>query len=121
MIHEGTNLVVADNTGARIARCFRVIGQRKRYAYVGDIIKVSIKEAQPGGLVKKGQVCTALVVRTCHPIRRADGTYLRFDNNAVVIIDDTRNPIASRVFGPVARELREMNYMKVVSLAPEVL
>ena len=121
MIHEGTNLVVADNTGARIARCFRVLGQRKRYARIGDVIKVSIKEAQPGGMVKKGQVCNALVVRTKQPIARPDGSYIRFDNNAVVIVDDTRNPIASRVFGPVARELREMNFMTVISLAPEVL
>jgi len=121
MIREGTNLVVADNTGARVARCFRIIGQRKQCAYVGDVIKVSIREAQPGGMVKKGQVCNALVVRTHHPVRRPDGTYLRFDNNAVVILDDSKNPIASRVLGPVARELREKNYMKVVSLAPEVL
>ena len=121
MIHEGTNLVVADNTGARRARCFRILGQRKGYAYVGDIVKVSIREAQPGGLVHQGQVCTGVVVRTCHPIRRVDGSLLRFDNNAVVIVDDTRNPIATRIFGPVARELREKNFMKVISLAPEVL
>lgn len=121
MIAEETDLVVADNTGARRARCFRVLGQRKRYAGIGDIIKVSVKEAQPGGLVKKGQVCEALIVRTKHPIRRSDGSHLRFDNNAVVIIDGNKNPIGSRIFGPVARELREKNFMKVVSLAPEVL
>jgi large subunit ribosomal protein L14 len=121
MITEETDLVVADNTGAKRARCFRVLGQRKRYARVGDIIKVAIKEAQPNGMVKKGQVCVALIVRTRHPIRRADGTRLRFDNNAVVILDANKNPIGSRIFGPVARELREKNYMKVVSLAPEVL
>jgi large subunit ribosomal protein L14 len=121
MIQEETDLVVADNTGARRVRCFRVLGQRKRYAHVGDIIRVSVKEAQPGGAVKKGQVCMALVVRTVQPIRRRDGSHLRFDNNAVVLIDGNKNPIGSRIFGPVARELREKNYMKVISLAPEVL
>jgi large subunit ribosomal protein L14 len=121
MITEETNLVVADNTGARRARCFRVLGQRKQYAHVGDIIKVAVKEAQPGGTIKKGQVCSALIVRTKHPIRRADGSTLRFDNNAVVMIDANNNPIGSRIFGPVARELRDKNFMKVVSLAPEVL
>lgn len=102
-------------------RCFRVLGQRKRYAHVGDLIRVSVKEAQPGGVVKKGQVCKALVVRTKQPVGRPDGSYLRFDTNAVVLIDDTGNPLGSRIFGPVARELREKNYMKVISLAPEVL
>ena len=121
MIAEETDLVVADNTGARRVRCFRVLGQRKRYAHVGDIVKVSVKEAQPNGLVKKGQVCEALIVRTRHAIRRRDGSHLRFDNNAVVIVDAQRNPIGTRIFGPVARELREKNFMKVVSLAPEVL
>ena len=121
MIHEYTSLVVADNSGARRVRCFRVLGQRKRYAYIGDVIKVSVREAQPDGLVKEGQVCTALVVRTKHPIRRSDGSYLRFDNNAVVLVDEKKNPIGSRILGPVARELRDMNYMKVISLAPEVL
>ena len=121
MIKEYTNLVVADNTGARRARCFRIIGQRKRYARVGDLIKVSIKEAQPDGLVKKGQVCLAVVVRTKHPISRSDGSYLRFDNNACVIIDPTKNPVGSRIFGPVARELRDNNFAKIISLAPEVL
>jgi large subunit ribosomal protein L14 len=121
MIAERTDLVVADNTGARRVRCFRVLGQRKRYARVGDIIKVSVKEAQPGGLVKKGDVCNALVVRTVHPIRRDTGAYLRFDNNACVLLDGTGNPIGSRIFGPVARELRDKNFMKVISLAPEVV
>ena len=121
MIREQTDLVVADNTGAKRVRCFRILGQRKRYAHIGDIIKVSVKEAQPVGLVKKGQVCTALIVRTKHSIRRSDGSHLRFDNNAVVIIDGNKNPIGSRIFGPVARELREKNFMKVISLAPEVL
>jgi large subunit ribosomal protein L14 len=121
MIAEETDLVVADNTGAKRVRCFRIIGQRKRYAGVGDIIKVAVKEAQPGGVVKKGDVRTALIVRTTHPVRREDGSYVRFDNNAVVLVDDKKNPIGSRVFGPVARELRDKNYMKVISLAPEVL
>jgi large subunit ribosomal protein L14 len=121
MIQEGTNLEVADNTGARRVCCFRILGQRKRYAHIGDIIKVSVKEATPTGLVKKGQVCTALIVRTAQPIRRPDGSSLRFDGNAVVLVDATFNPIGSRVFGPVARELREKNYMKVISLAPEVI
>ncbi len=121
MIREEADLVVADNTGAKRVRCFRVLGQRKRYAYVGDIIKVAVKEAQPGGVVKKGQVLEALIVRTKHPLHRPDGSSLRFDNNAVVLIDANQNPIGSRIFGPVARELREKNYMKVVSLAPEVL
>ena len=121
MIREEADLVVADNTGAKRVRCFRVLGQRKRYAYVGDIIKVAVKEAQPGGVVKKGQVCEALIVRTKHPLHRSDGSSLRFDNNAVVLLDANQNPIGSRIFGPVARELREKNYMKIVSLAPEVL
>lgn len=121
MIQEETELVVADNTGARKAKCFRILGQRKRYAGIGDIIKVSIKEAQPNGTIKKGQVCNALVVRTAFPIRRADGSYVRFDNNAVVIVDQKNNPIGSRIFGSVARELRDGNYMKVISLAPEVV
>lgn len=121
MIAEQTDMVVADNTGARRARCFRILGQNKRYAYVGDIIRVAVKEAQPDGLVKKGQVCLALVVRTKHAMRRSDGSYLRFDNNAVVLIDATKNPIGTRILGPVARELRDKNFMKVISLAPEVL
>jgi len=121
MIAEETDLMVADNTGAKRVKCFRVLGQRKRYAHVGDIVRASIKEAQPGAQVKKGQVCTALIVRTKHPIHRVDGSHLRFDNNAVVLLDANKNPIGSRIFGPVARELREKNFMKVVSLAPEVL
>jgi len=121
MIREYTDLIVADNTGAKRARCFRILGHRRRYARVGDIIKVSIREAQPDGMVKKGQVCDALIVRTRSPLHRVDGSYIRFDNNAVVLVDATRNPIGSRIFGPVARELRDYNYMKVISLAPEVL
>ncbi len=121
MIAEETDLVVADNSGAKRVRCFRILGQRKKYAHVGDIIKVAVKEAQPNGAVKKGQVATALIVRTKHAITRPDGSHLRFDDNAVVMIDGNKNPIGSRIFGPVARELREKNYMKVISLAPEVL
>jgi large subunit ribosomal protein L14 len=97
------------------------LGQRKRVAHVGDVIKVSVKEAQPRGMVKKGEVLKALIVRTKHPIRRADGSVLRFDHNAVVLIDDQMNPRGTRIFGPVARELRDKNFMKVISLAPEVL
>jgi large subunit ribosomal protein L14 len=121
MIQEHTELEVADNTGARRVRCFRMIGQRRRYAHIGDLLRVSVKEAQPTGMVKKGQVCRAIVVRTCQPIRRPDGSLLRFDSNAVVLVDEKLNPLGTRVFGPVARELRERNFMKIVSLAPEVL
>jgi large subunit ribosomal protein L14 len=121
MINEESSLVVADNTGAKRAACFRILGHPRRYARVGDVIKVAIKEAQPTGLVKKGQVCNAVIVRTVHPMVRPDGSYLRFDNNAVVLIDASGNPLGSRIFGPVARELRDKNYMKIVSLAPEVL
>ncbi len=121
MIQEQTNLVVADNTGAKIARCFRVLGQRKSNAYIGDVIKVAIREALPTGAVKKGQVCMAVIVRTSHPIRRADGSCVRFDQNACVIVDAKLNPLGTRIFGPVARELRDRNYMKVISLAPEVV
>jgi len=121
MIQEETDLEVADNTGARRVRCFRIYGQRKRYAYVGDVIRVAVKEAQPTGLVKKGQTCRAIIVRTKHPVRRVDGSYVRFDTNAVVLVDDKLNPLGTRIFGPVARELRDKNFMKIISLAPEVL
>ena len=121
MITEETVLDVADNTGARFAKCFRILGQKKRYGYIGDLIKVAIREAQPGGLVKKGEVRLAVIVRTRKPIRRADGSLLRFDSNAVVLVDDTFNPIGTRIFGPVARELREKQFAKIISLAPEVL
>jgi large subunit ribosomal protein L14 len=121
MIQEQTELVVADNTGAKRAMCFRVLGQRKKYAYVGDKIRVAIKEAAPTGAIKKGTVQTAIIVRTGQPLRRADGSYVRFDQNACVIVDAKLNPIGSRIFGPVARELREKNFMKIVSLAPEVV
>jgi len=121
MIQEETDLAVADNSGARRVRCFRVLGQRKKYAYLGDAIRVAVKEATPGGIVKKGQVCLAIIVRTGYPIRRPDGSFVRFDNNACVIVDAKKNPLGSRIFGPVARELRDMNYAKIISLAPEVV
>ena len=121
MIAQESRLDVADNTGAKSVLCIRVLGQRKRYAHVGDIIKVSIKEAQPRGMVKKGDVHRALIVRTKNGVRRQDGSLIRFDHNAVVILDDQDNPRGTRIFGPVARELRDKNFMKVVSLAPEVL
>ncbi|MBN1269437.1 MAG: 50S ribosomal protein L14 [Kiritimatiellae bacterium] len=121
MIMPRTNLDVADNTGARVAQCILVLGQRKRYAHIGDVIRVTIKEAQPHGMVKKGEVHKALVVRTTQAIRRPDGSRLKFDHNAVVLVDDELNPRGTRIFGPVARELREKNYMKIISLAPEVL
>ena len=122
MIHEYTVLNVADNTGARKCMCFRVLGgTRKRYASVGDIIVVAVKAADPNGTVKKGEVCKAVVVRTTKEIKRNDGSYIRFDDNAAVIINNDREPMGTRIFGPVARELREKRYMRIVSLAPEVL
>jgi large subunit ribosomal protein L14 len=121
MVQEQTELVVADNTGAKLAMCFRIIGQRKKYAYVGDKIRIAIKEATPTGSIKKGTVQTAIIVRTGQPIRRADGSFVRFDQNACVIVDAKMNPVGSRIFGPVARELRDKNFMKIVSLAPEVV
>ena len=121
MIQQETSLEIADNSGAKRVVAIRVLGQRKRYAGVGDLITASVKEASPGGVVKKGEVVKVVVVRTAAPIRRPDGSYLRFDRNSGVIIDDAMNPRGTRVFGPVARELREKNFMKIVSLAPEVL
>jgi len=115
-------LDVADNTGARRASCIGVLGRKERkYADVGDVINVNIKESSPNAAVKKGEVAQAVIVRTKEQIRRPDGSYLRFDSNAVVIIDNQLNPKGTRVFGPVARELREKNFMKIVSLAPEVI
>jgi large subunit ribosomal protein L14 len=115
-------LQVGDNTGAKKALCIKVLGgSTRKYASVGDIIVVAIKEAAPGGVVKKGDVVKAVVVRTKKEIRRQDGSYIAFSENAAVIIDDNRNPKGTRIFGPVARELREKNFMKIVSLAPEVL
>jgi large subunit ribosomal protein L14 len=116
-----TNLEVADNSGAKKVAAMTVLGQRRRIARIGDIITAAVKEAIPGGAVKKGDVVKCVVVRTAAKIRRSDGSYLRFDNNAAVIIDDEKNPKGTRIFGPVARELRDKNFMKIVSLAPEVL
>ncbi len=121
MITTESRLEVADNSGARSLMCIHVLGQRKTYAHVGDIIRVTVKDAIPTGMVKKGEVHKALIVRTRHAIRRPDGSKLKFDHNAAVIVDDDGNPRGTRIFGPVARELREKNFMKVISLAPEVL
>ena len=121
MLQELSNLVVADNTGAKRAMCFRILGQRKEYAHLGDFIRVAIKEASPTGAVKKGSVATAVVIRTGNPIRREDGSMVHFDQNACVLVDSKLNPLGTRIFGPVARELREKNYMKILSMAPEVV
>ena len=122
MIQNETRLKVADNTGAREILCIRVKGgSRRRYAFVGDTITATVKQANPQGTVKKGEVVTAVVVRTKKSFSRADGTYIAFDENAAVIIDAANNPRGTRIFGPVARELRDRNFMKIVSLAPEVL
>ena len=121
MIQAQTRLKVADNTGAKRAAAIGVLGRNQRYARVGDIIKAHIKEAAPDGTVKKGEVVNAVIVRTRQPIRRSDGSYLRFDSNAVVLIDNELNPRGTRIFGPVARELRDKKFMKIVSLAPEVI
>ena len=122
MVQPETRLRVADNTGARELLCIRVRGgSKRRYAGVGDIIVGTVKQAIPHGAVKKGEVVTAVVVRTKKEFGREDGTYIAFDENAAVIIDNQRNPRGTRIFGPVARELREKNFMKIVSLAPEVL
>ena len=122
MIQNETRLRVADNSGAREILCIRVKGgSKRRYAFVGDVITATVKQANPQGAVKKGEVVTAVVVRTKKPIGRDDGTYIAFDENAAVIIDEQNNPRGTRVFGPVARELRDRNFMKIVSLAPEVL
>ena len=122
MIQQQTLLKVADNTGAKELMCIRVLGgTRRRYANIGDVIVASVKDATPGGVVKKGDVVKAVVVRTVKGARRKDGSYIRFDENAAVIIKDDMNPKGTRIFGPVARELREKQFMKIVSLAPEVL
>ena len=121
MIQMQTKLDVADNSGAKKVMAITVLGQRKKYASVGDIVTASVKEAIPGGAVKKGEVVKAVIVRTAKELRREDGSYLRFDGNAAVIIDNQNNPRGTRIFGPVARELREKNFMKIISLAPEVL
>lgn len=122
MIQQETVLHVGDNTGAKRVLCIKVMGgSTRRYATVGDVIIAAVKEAAPGGIVKKGDVVKAVVVRTKKEIRRVDGSYIAFSENAAVIIDDNNNPRGTRIFGPVARELREKNFMKIVSLAPEVL
>ena len=121
MVQIRSRLDVADNTGARMAKMIGVIGKATLFASIGDVITVHVREASTGGTVKKGEVVRAVLVRTRQPIRRDDGSYLRFDNNAIVIIDKDLNPRGTRIFGPVARELREKNFMKIVSLAPEVL
>jgi large subunit ribosomal protein L14 len=121
MLQQQSILDVADNTGAKKAMMIRRLGQNARTAGVGDIIVVAIKQSIPEATVKKGSVARAVIVRTAAPIAREDGSYLRFDRNACVIIDDKKNPKGSRIFGPVARELRQKNFMKIISLAPEVL
>ena len=122
MIQMQTRMKVADNTGARELMCIRVLGgTRRRYAGVGDVVVASVKKAAPGGSVKKGDVVKAVIVRTAAPIRRNDGTYIRFDENAAVIVKDDKSPKGTRIFGPVARELRERDFLKILSLAPEVL
>ena len=122
MVQMQTYLKVADNTGAKELMCFRVLGgTRKRYANIGDVVVCSVKKAAPGGTVKKGDVVKAVVVRSVRGIRRADGTYVRFDENAAVLIKEDKNPRGTRIFGPVARELRDGDFMKILSLAPEVI
>lgn len=122
MIQQESELDVADNSGAKRIKCFKVLGgSKRRYAHVGDIIVASVKEAEPNGAIKKGEIVKAVIVRTKYYIRRPDGSKLRFDTNACVLIDEKQNPRGSRVFGPIARELRERNHLKIVSLAPEVI
>ncbi len=122
MIQTNTRLKAADNTGARQIMCIGVLGgTRKRYARVGDVIVASVKKATPAAVVKKGDVIRAVIVRTAQPYRRSDGSHIRFDENAAVILTDKNNPRGTRIFGPVARELREKNFTKIISLAPEVL
>lgn len=122
MIQQESDVRIADNSGARRARCIRVLGGgQRRYAGLGDVIVVTVKDAIPGGTVKKGEVVKAVVVRTAKESRRSDGSYIRFDENAAVLINDVGEPRATRIFGPVARELREKRFMKIVSLAPEVI
>ena len=123
MVQMQTYLKVADNTGAKELMCFRVLGgTRKRYANIGDVVVCSVKKAAPGGSVKKGDVVKAVIVRSKHGVRRDDGSYIRFDENAAVLINgEDKNPRGTRIFGPVARELRDKDYMKILSLAPEVI
>lgn len=122
MIQQESRLKVADNSGAKEVLCIRVLGgTKRRYARVGDVIVCSVKSATPGGVVKKGQIVKAVVVRTTATTRRKDGTYIRFDENAAVVIKEDKQPVGTRIFGPVTRELRDREFMKIVSLAPEVL
>ena len=122
MIQEESYLKVADNTGAKEIHCIRVLGGSKRkYGNIGDVIVASVRKAAPGGTVKKGEVVKAVIVRSAKGVRRPDGTYVRFDENAAVLIKDDKNPRGTRIFGPVARELRDKDYMKILSLAPEVI
>ncbi len=121
MIQMQTKLNVADNSGAKSITAITVLGQRKKIAHVGDIVTAAVTEALPNGSVKKGTVVKAVIVRTKHKIRRQDGSYLRFDENAAVVIDGNKNPVGTRIFVPVARELRDKDFMKIISLAPEVL
>lgn len=122
MIQQQTYLKVADNTGAKEIMCIRVLGgTRRRYANIGDVVVASVKKASPGGVVRKGDVVKAVVVRSVKGVRRDDGSYIRFDENAAVLIKDDKNPRGTRIFGPVARELRDRDYMKILSLAPETL
>ena len=122
MIQQETFLKVADNTGAKEIKCIRVLGGSKRkFGNIGDVIVASVRKSTPGGTVKKGEVVKAVIVRSAKGVRRADGSYVRFDDNAAVLIKDDKNPRGTRIFGPVARELRDKDYMKILSLAPEVL
>ena len=122
MIQQETFLKVADNTGAKEIKCLRVLGGSKRkFGNIGDVIVASVRKSTPGGTVKKGEVVKAVIVRSAKGVRRADGTYVRFDDNAAVLIKDDKNPRGTRIFGPVARELRDKDYMKILSLAPEVI
>ena len=122
MIQQETILKVADNTGAKELKCIRVLGgSGRKYGNIGDVLVCSVKKAAPGGVVKKGEVVRAVIVRSAFGLRRDDGTYIRFDDNAAVIIRDDKNPRGTRIFGPVARELRDKDYLKILSLAPEVL
>lgn len=122
MIQQESYLKVADNTGAKEIKTIRVLGgSKRRYGNIGDVVVASVRKAQPGGTVKKGEVVKAVIVRSSRGVRRADGSYVRFDDNAAVLIKDDKNPRGTRIFGPVARELRDKDYMKILSLAPEVL
>ena len=122
MIQQESRMTVADNTGAKELLCIRVLGgTARRYANIGDIVVASVKKAAPGGMVKKGDVVKAVIVRSVHGVRRADGSYIKFDENAAVIIKEDKTPRGTRIFGPVARELREKDFIKILSLAPEVL